>query len=553
MISSSSSSSASTSSTGLAKHLSTHPSFQNPRSSTSPLPSLYADLSRQRRSNPAGFRASIEWWRDLLLDVTFRGVQFNQDPPPPPSDVESIDLPKAAAHEVDRTVFRLDESTKARWTVAHVGRPLGLGTVIAELEKDHTVTSLQSFLNSKVPLTGPTSGIAGRSGGLRSYVPTVGGVASTLLLTPAKWAASQLISLATGGGDDDDDGIGEYSQDETLFRKQKGDWVWYALVHRLASAFLTRHYDKEANLSPLSCLMTTAEFNEKLSRVCISDFGFVPSQRDVQLVLKHLTRDMDGVAITQSDIIKLSPTFSPHNPCSSLEPITQEDRSILAVKSTLHRLDQQIHSLETQIISRNTQIKTALRNNAKSQATSYLRSRKALEQVLEKRMAVRENMATVMMKIEQAQSDVDVMRAYRASSEVLKSVLGREELRLENVEKTMEGLQEALVGQREVDEVIRGESAVDGVDEEELLQELKALEEEKREEERLKEEKQKTVEKEDEQKESQRREEEDLRARFHLLRLPNPTPSQTKINHEKPQEQSIIPASPTPSKQAIAE
>ncbi|SPO27149.1 uncharacterized protein UTRI_10611_B [Ustilago trichophora] len=515
MTSSSSSSSASTSKTGLAKHLSTHPDFQNPRSSASPLPSLYADLSRQRRSNPAGFRASIEWWRDLLLDVTFRGVQFDHDPPSPSDDADQLDLHKPAAQQVDRTVFRLDESTKARWTVAEVGRPLGLGTVMAELEKDHTVTSLQSFLQSKVPIAGPTSGNVGRGAALRSYVPTVGGVASTLLLTPAKWAASQLISLATGGAGDDDDGEGEYSQDETLSRKQKGDWVWYALVHRLASAFLTSHYDDEANLSALSCLMTTSEFKQKLSKVCINEFGFVPSERDIQLVLKHLTRDMTGVAIAQSDIVKLCRSLTPR---SLVESITEEDRSILTVKSTLRRLDQQIRSLEHQICTRNDQIKTALRSNGKTQAAMHLRSRKALEEVLEKRMTVRENMALVVIKIEQAQSDVEVIRAYRASSDVLKSVLGREELRLENVERTMEGLQEGLVGQREVDQVIRGE-AIDGVDEEELLEELKALEEEKRTEERL--EKEKEIKEKEE-----RREEDELKARFDRLRLPNSKPEE---------------------------
>nr|CDI53153.1 conserved hypothetical protein [Melanopsichium pennsylvanicum 4] len=111
---------------GLARYLTNQTDFLNPKSPTSPLPALYADLSRQRKTNPAGFRSNIEWWRNMLLDVTFKGVQYEFDPPCPisasasASDVDvDTEKPKSGGggDEVDRTVFRLDESTKARWTV----------------------------------------------------------------------------------------------------------------------------------------------------------------------------------------------------------------------------------------------------------------------------------------------------------------------------------------------------------------------------------------------------------------------------------------------------
>lgn len=449
--------------TGLAAYLSQHSSFSNPISSISPLPSLYSDLSRQRKSNPAGYAASVEWWKSILQDVTFRGVQFDHNPAPSTSSAGLVET-------VDRTIFKLDESTKSRWTVDGVGRPLGLGTVISELEKDGIVVGYNTFLNAKEVITAPRGG-EGR--GLSGYIPTPGGLASAVLLKPAKWAVSQLYSLTIGAEADEE---GEYSEDELLFRQKKGDWVFYSLVERLATAFLTQHYT-EATISPLSCLMTTAEFRSKLNAICKKEFGFHPSERDANLVLKHLARDRPGT-LYQNGIIKLAPVKG-----ESIEAITEEDRSVIAVRSTLHRVELQITSLESQISQRTFQAKTSLKNGQKSQASSYLRSRKTLTEVLEKRMGTRETLTQVVLKIEQAKSDVEVMRAYKASDEVLRSVLGREEMKMENVEKVMEGLEESMASQREVDEVLRGNGVGMGgeeVDEEELERELARLVEEKR-------------------------------------------------------------------------
>ena len=519
--------SSSSSPSGLAKYLSTHPSFQDPRSSSSPLPALYADLSRQRRSNPAGYRASVEWWRDTLLDVTWRGVQLDRDPPTPTATTSADTTNDSAANtgtgasEVDRTVFRLDESTKARWTVDGVGRPLGLGTVISELEKDSTVVPLQTFLKASAPISGPAS----KARGLRSYVPTPSGVASALLLTPAKWAASQLISLATGGGDDDEG----YSQDETLFRAKRGDWVCYPLVHRLASSFLAHHYE-DAH-SPLSCLMTTAAFRAKLSTVCETAFNFRPSERDASLVLRHLTRDRSA-AVVSDGLVKLG-----RDENTPLTQITEEDRSVVAVTETLRRLDLQIAALEAQISARTEQAKAALRAGAKTRAASHVRSRRALDEVLAKRVDVRDNLAAVVLKIEQAQSDAEVVRAYEASASVLESVLSRDELQMERVDKTMERLQDGLAAQKEVDDVLRA-GVDDGVDDEEVLEELRELEKAKAAED------QKVAE------EAGQDKVDELQARLDRLRLPEA--SQPTADHEQAGTTAPSPSQES-SKQAVPE
>lgn len=426
-------------------------------------------------------------------------------------------------------MFRLDEGTKSRWTVPYVGRPLGLGTVVAELEKQGAVVEVGKFLREKKALRGPVGGL-----GWRERIPTTaGGVAAAVLVSPVKWVAGTAWSMVRGGDE------GEEGDDESFSLKQ-GDWVIYSLVHRLATAFLEHHYKEAALSSPLSHLLTPEEFVTRLAEVCESEFAFTPSPRDTQLVLTHLSRDVGGVLRSQAGIIKLAP--SPHD---SASPITEEDKSVLTVTSTLRRLEAQISSLETQITHRNEQIKLALRSNSKSQAASYLRSRKALEELLSRRMAARENLTSVVLKIEQALGDAEVMQSYSQASEALRSVLSRPELKIEHVEEVREGLEEGLARQGEVDEAIRGEGLGEGVEEEEVQEELEALLAEKRREEEGKKEGERK-EKEDE------KEEDDLLARFERLRAqqaPEQLPTSSAPEAEPPAESS----NPSQPEKAVAE
>lgn len=513
--------------TGVSKYIYTHPSFKDARSPSSPLPALYADLSRQRKSNPAGYRASIEWWRDILLDVTFTGLQFDHDPPPPPpsSTTEVVESASTSTSLVDRTVFKLDEGTKARWTVSGVGRPLGLGTVIADLEKDHTVVPLALYLKSSTRISGPAS-LAGS--GLRQYLPTPSGVASALLVTPARWAASQLFSLVTGGSHDQD---AEYSQDEHLFCAKRGDWVCFPLVHRLATTFIATFYATHAAVSPLACLMSPNEFSTHLAAVCLQNFNFTPGPKDVELVLTYLSRDhLPRLVTRDSTTIKFSSSQT-----APVEPITDEDRSVILVKQTLHKLSLQITSLETQIAHRNTQIRHALRTTTlKPQAASYLRSRKALETVLAQRLAVQETLSQVVRRIERAKTDVEVIKAYKTSEEVLRSVLRKDELRVGSVERTMEGLAEVLAEGREVEDAMK--VGREGVDEDEVMKELRALEGEKRE---VEEREKKRLEK----------EHDELQARFNRLRV-----AQSPLSTPPSEETGTEPSKQAePSQTAIAE
>lgn len=121
---------------------------------------------------------------------------------------------------------------------------------------------------------------------------------------------------------------------------------------------------------------------------------------------------------------------------------------------------------------------------------SHLRSKKALEDVLSKRTLAYENVHSVLLKIESAESDMAVLSAYSSATASLKSLLSHPSLQRENVENTMDALQAALADQKEIEEIVaEGGKAASGQDlmEDEIQDELKALEEEARKEKEMEE------------------------------------------------------------------
>lgn len=112
---------------------------------------------------------------------------------------------------------------------------------------------------------------------------------------------------------------------------------------------------------------------------------------------------------------------------------------------------------------------------------SSLRSKKNLEDILDKRLATLHQLQTVLTSIDTAQNDVEIMGAYETATKTLKGVLAHPSLDLAKVERTTEEMAEALASQEEIDQAIRvgGAVAVGAggvvIDDDELEKELEGL------------------------------------------------------------------------------
>lgn len=112
----------------LSRYLSRLPDFQDPSSSSSPLPALYSDLAAHRSSNKSSFDASVDWWARLLFKACLIGAQRR-------SNLSLTNKGKQvdSGSGIDHLVLHLNHGLVEECTIEEVGRPLGLGTVAVRL------------------------------------------------------------------------------------------------------------------------------------------------------------------------------------------------------------------------------------------------------------------------------------------------------------------------------------------------------------------------------------------------------------------------------------
>ena len=445
------------------------PDFQDPLSANSSLPALYADLAAHRSSNKASFEASLEWWKELLNSATLAGVLNGPNVSSHSAKGKEPEISKA-----DRLVLHVNQALLDELTLEDVGRPLGLGTVIVELQQRKEVVEKRQFLSSRLPFKRPSLGSSSRNS------TALSSRAASLAMAPLTWAISQL-SLSLGFGEPSNDAS------EEDWEKSKSSWVVLENVEKVAEAILSRYYSSP-RLSALDCLYSRRTFVEQLVKpafkatVSNSSSAIVaPSETDLDVLLKYLARDRK-VALVDKEVIKLE--LEPGS-IESDAKISEHERGIVDVRDTHAKVEKQIEEIEKRIKERQSKVEKCLKENSRSQALSYLRSKKTLEALLEKRVSTLETLHGILVKIEQAAGDIEIMKAYETSTASLKTLLGDTRLQPDRIDANMDEMQETLANADEVRQAIdlgaqgmRQASGVEEPDEAEMEAELLALQKE---------------------------------------------------------------------------
>ena len=255
-----------------------------------------------------------------------------------------------------------------------------------------------------------------------------------------------------------------------------------SLLQLATNEFLSFHYSTP-RLSPLDSLFTLSAFKAHLAS-CLPHL----SELDTRLLLLHLSRDRNVAALSKG-LVKLAERED-----EVVEAITEQDRGLIAIKETQAKLEAQIADLESRMAECDLKVTTYLRAKQKSQALASLKQKKALEEVLNKRLGSKTTLDGVILKIEQASGDLAILSSYETSTNVLKKLLSDPKLQIDRVEGTMAGLEDALADQKEIDDAIiqgskdarraanGGEEVDEDAEEQELAQEMARLELEEQEE-----------------------------------------------------------------------
>ncbi|KAH8923932.1 hypothetical protein BT69DRAFT_1333411 [Atractiella rhizophila] len=454
-----------------SKFLSSRPEF---KANDERLGFLYSAFPSRKSANPDGYAQAVEWWKGLLCDLAWEGGQSGK------------------GEETDRLILNVDEKLREvlRWD--GIGAPSALGEVVRSMARSRVVIPLPVFnstpsLSTLLPSTSATRSISST-------------LLSTLVAGPLSWAFSQLNPFAS-----EDDSF--TYDDEDVFRQCKGSYVIVSNLEKTAKIVCAKLAEL-AGLNVTERLFTREEWKKK--------FGIVDgkelSQRDLEVLMKYLQRDQ-RVLVMDRGVVKILSSLTLPSTSRATEGISTEERGILELKQSSNNLTQQISDIESRISQQTAKIEKYLKAKQKSMALSYLRSRKQLEALLLKRTGTLETVTSVLLSIERATGDVEIMRMYDLGSKTLKSLLAHPSLSPDKVDETMESLSETLADQKEIDDAIgiggdlaRRSGVAEEIDDDELKKELEMLEEE------VKGEEKKVREKERDREEAEkRRVEEDLR------------------------------------------
>ncbi|KAA1469435.1 hypothetical protein DENSPDRAFT_835058 [Dentipellis sp. KUC8613] len=397
---------------------------------TSPhrLQSLYADISRQKQSNPTTYQSNVAWWRSTLEAIVSRGWQ---------------------PHSADKLILHADPDLPEALRFEGTGKPLCLGTVIAELSSARALIPLTQFTSATQSIYDP------------GWLPYR--VAAFVLGKPLWWALQQTGIV---GADD-----GGHESDAQRWRRVRGEYVVVGLVERAAEAVVARQRSR-AGAGRAEALYSFEGFREAFAGVVV---GGVLSDADLKVLVRYLERDKK-VVVVDKDVIKFVESASP----DQLE-ITSVDRGILELKTAVASLSAQVDNIHQRIDGCTAKASDALRAKRQAAALTYIRSRKQLEGLLKQRLGSLEILQSTLIRVEAAADDIQIMKTYESSTSTLKALLADPALQRDSVDKTLDALAEATTDAREIDDAIRVggdmarvEAGVD-LDEDELERELAAL------------------------------------------------------------------------------
>ncbi|KAF8350578.1 Snf7-domain-containing protein [Amanita rubescens] len=406
--------------------------------SNSRLHALYSDISRQKRSNPTSYHANVNWWQRALESVVSSGAQHVQD----------------AVHANGRVVLHAGRSLMDTLKVDGVGKPLGLGAVIDELRASKTFIPMSYFLDTKESIYDP------------GWLPTR--IAAYVVGKPLWWTLEQLGIV----GEDGFFTPGHRSQGSYDDKAWWGEYVIVSLVERAAESIIDRQHSKASsaadNLYDLEGFK--AEFGTVLGLDILDD-------EDTRVMLKFLERDRSAI-VMDNEVIK----FVPQSTSMEERRVSTVDRGILELKTAITNMHAQIESLNSKMDEYTRKASEAIRLKRKAMALNYLRSRKLLEDLNNKRLTSLTTLESTLISVEAAAGDIEIMRMYESSTATLRAILAHPSLKRESIDKTLDALAEANADAKEIDDAVRigADVALDTneVDDEELETELNKLIEE---------------------------------------------------------------------------
>ncbi|KAL8298352.1 hypothetical protein RB597_006805 [Gaeumannomyces tritici] len=393
------------------------------------LPALYSDFRGQRATNPDGYAANVSAWRRALAVIARSGLAPSSSSTGPP----------------DSLILTTDDSLLRALESRQYGRPLALGVAVNEAIAAGDLIPLPQYLAAKQSiLARPASSFS-----LASVPWTV-----------LSWGARQ-VGAATGlsGG-----GVSD--------KLPKTRLVVLSNVEAAAKSFADKTEDASSRFERT---WSKPHFLKTFQAELLPSGKL--SAADADVLLAFLSRDK-GLVACDGKVVKLKDDAGTG---ISSDEITSEDAAVAQLKELTEYLTHQTAILNRRVDELNATAKDAVARGNRVAALAALKSRKIAESSLRTRFATLSQLEEVAARIEQASDQAQLVKVMATSTEALKG-LNSKVGGADAVGDVVDRLREQMDAVDEVGTIL-AESA-SPVDEDEIDEELAALEgEEKRKEE----------------------------------------------------------------------
>lgn len=167
---------------------------------------------------------------------------------------------------------------------------------------------------------------------------------------------------------------------------------------------------------------------------------------------------------------------------------TETDANVHELRRTMNRLDHEIKKCEQKEITLKDEAKAAMLRKDKKSALSIMRKVARLRKELTDKDVQYQRLLGMLEQLAQSKQTKEIIEVYKAGSKAFKETLARQGLTLENVDGTVESINELISDYGDIEETLRcGFSTMshsDSIDEAELESELNELIEDTKEEEK---------------------------------------------------------------------
>ncbi|KAL5601356.1 hypothetical protein BROUX41_002659 [Berkeleyomyces rouxiae] len=376
------------------------------------IPALYSDFREQRLKAPQSYQEKVDAWRLALCKIAWDG-------------------PSPTSAERNRLSVHVNGGLLQRLKTQRFGSPQALGTVVRECLAAKHAYRLADFLQAKQSI-----------------------YASSLARLPwaaLSWACSQVWPAA---------GAGSAGEDQL----ETGQFV---LVANVAAAFQALSDSVVGLSSKAERTFTKDKFVRRFATELVA--GGPLSASDMDVLLVFASRDNSLLAYDGQTVrVRSAEDDSPS--------VSEEDASIASLKSLIDDLQDQVDLMSRRVETLAAQAKDAVVKKNRVTALAALKSKRLTESALETRYATLHQLEAVMVKLEQAADNVQMVKNMASATAALQS-LHAQTGGATRVDDVVQGLRESMADVDEVGAVLADAApASAAVDEDELDAELLALE-----------------------------------------------------------------------------